>query len=321
MAMPVLSPRSARPSIRLLIALSFSCFCFAQSGSGRPLEVSCSPESAKVQAGQSVKIRANTNSSENNLIYSFGSDGGTITVKGNEATLSTALLGPGAATVHVICSVLTMGGQIAHANIPISLLAASTPSVPLGSSSEPTKSFSGTIAPTLSWIASTQTQRVLGGNAAVGFLNAKEYCDPHAWQIGAEGMASNSTTQKPGSSATHINSDDARINGLAAIGRDKGDPRDYVGGTADFFLNNSLGIGLQQTYTAEYRHYFMACPDVTIKKTIKQSLAFGAGVGYTSERLYKTVGTVTSPVTPLSAQYSWSWWGNVPKKGDIPASP
>lgn len=329
--MPAMSTGLARTSIRLLIALYLSCFCFAQSGSdgkaaggtprqGRGLEVSCSPESPSVHVGQSVKVRANAYSSESNLIYSFGSDRGTITVNGNEAILSTALLGPGAATVHVVCSVLTMGGQTAHANAPISLLAASTASTPsTPRASEPPKSFNGTIAPTLSWIASTQTQKALGGNAAIGFLHAKEYCDPRAWQIGVEGNASNTTTQKPGSSATQIDTDDARLNGLAAIGP-QDDPRDYLGGTADFFLNNSLGIGLQQTYTAEYRHYLMACPDVTAKKTIKQSLALGAGSGYTIERLYKTTGTVTSPVTPLSAQYSWSWWGNVPKKGVIPAT-
>jgi hypothetical protein len=271
--------------------------------------------STAITLGQSAIIVAHAKTNGRALIYTFGSDAGILTVKGNTATLSTAgITNPGTTQViRVVCSALDLDGQTSQQTVAVSFLPIPTdlaPQIDVSVSAPPVSKvkFSGTIAPSLAWITGTQTQTTLGGNAILGLLHAKQPCDSSAWQLGVEALASNTTTRKLGGSPTHLDSDDGRISGLRAILGDGTTTKDYVGGTADYFVNNSLGIGLQQTYSAAYQHYLTECADGKNLKDIRQNLSVAAGAGFVIERFYKTSASVTSAVTPVSAQYSWSWW-------------
>ena len=332
----------------LLCSLLLSLFSLAQTAGSPPasihrtiqqndsLKVECVASPSEIQPGQSAEIKATAKGS--NLIYSFGSSAGTVTVKGNIATLSTAGITT-AVNEHLEIKVACIAVDSSNlTTVTTTQVGVSLPptSMDLASnkvilSSPPAKEihFLGMVAPSLSWITGTQTQTMLGGSAAVALLQGKkekaedkekdetndkenkkkqplteQYCDPR-WQVGAEAFASNTTTQKLTGSPTYVDSDSGRVNGLIAVG---GLKKDYLEAGADFYLNNSLGIGLMQTYAAGWQHYFLQCPTSSDSGGIRQSISISLDAGYTNERLYKTVPTVTSAVTPVSAQYQWAWF-------------
>jgi hypothetical protein len=79
----------------------------------------------------------------------------------------------------------------------------------------------------------------------------------------------------------------------------------YLGVDADFFGNNSLGIGLQQTYALEYQYYLRDCTNGRSKAQHRMFASFGIGAGFMSQRLYVPPATVNVAVLPLSAQFSY----------------
>ena len=91
----------------------------------------------------------------------------------------------------------------------------------------------------------------------------------------------------------------------------------FLAADADFFENTSLGIGLQQTFAAQYQ-YDIGCKlnrsNADADKRFFASL--GIGFGYMNQRLYKTVARVNGAILPLSAQLSYLIGGDKPKPGD-----
>jgi hypothetical protein len=101
----------------------------------------------------------------------------------------------------------------------------------------------------------------------------------------------------------------------------------YFGLGADFFGNNSLGLGLQQTYTVNYQRYLKKCDDYKDVEDAKEAqrnesiatnkpaplrtkdsrffASVGIGAGYMNQRLYLTQGKLSAAVLPLSAQFSY----------------
>ncbi len=144
----------------------------------------------------------------------------------------------------------------------------------------------------------------------VSTVRSRAFCDSNTIQAGLVGSASNSITSSPGTQSTTLVNDDVRADGLFGIlGKRSDDPgsisltRNYLSIDADFFINNSLGIGLQQEYAVTYQRYLRPC-----ESTLKGQRFFasvGAGVGYMNQRLYATTGKVNSAVIPLSAQFSY----------------
>jgi hypothetical protein len=168
---------------------------------------------------------------------------------------------------------------------------------------------SGTIAPTLSETTGTQTQTIAGGSTLLSAVKSISYCDPSMHQFGLAANASDTATKKVGSPTINLDNNDVRFDETNGIwGKNKLSPdgytRHYLGGNVNFFGNNSLGIGLQQTYTVEYQFYLKRCSD-TSEKDPRTFGSIGIGAGFMSQRLYKTVDRLNTAVLPISAQFSY----------------
>jgi hypothetical protein len=254
------------------------------------------------------------------LFYAFGSSAGTLTVTGNTASLSTE----GVSTpIIVICSAVDSNGNSAQATVTVGQQTPA-PSVPFVSSAsvaapsgatqsakkEKFFNFSGSIAPTLSWTTGTQTQTISGGSLLLADVHSKSNCDSGLIQLGLGANASDTGTTKLGGATTNLDNNDLKLNATSGLHRSSKSNNSYLGIDADFFGNNSLGIGLQQTYTAEYQYYLTKCKDVPEVKpgTVPNPRFFasvGIGAGYMDQRLYKTQNTLGATVLPLSAQFSY----------------
>lgn len=169
------------------------------------------------------------------------------------------------------------------------------------------------VSPSLSWIATTQNQTNYGGSALASVVGSREYCDGKTQQIGILGTASNSDTSTPGSASTLIASDDVHADYMRGIGRNSdaghgniGVTQNYLSGFADVFVNNSLGIGLQQQYAGNYERYLRGCRSVEPKKN--QATQFfpsvTVGLGFMDQRLYKTTAHMESVIVPVAAQFT-----------------
>lgn|SRR5579862_637103 len=154
-----------------------------------------------------------------------------------------------------------------------------------------------TVAPTLSWITGTQDQTVWGGSALLSTVRSSAYCDHSALGFGLNATASDSKTTKSGGTPTYLNSNDVK----ASVSRAIGGPN-YLGANADFFDNNSLGIGLQQTYAAQYQFDFGCLSSKRDDKERRVLGSLGIGAGFMSQRLYETQSKVNGFVLPLSGQ-------------------
>ncbi len=187
-------------------------------------------------------------------------------------------------------------------------------------------STAATIAPSLSWTTGTQKQMILGGSALLSVVHAESYCDPHALQFGIAADASNTSTQKLGGTPVLLDNNDLNANVMRGVfgarkkadGAESTDTHHYLGVDSDLFINNSLGIGLQQIYAAEYQYYFAKCNEgdavnrkkrtaVDPKKLTNERLfaSAGFGAGFMDQRLYSTPNTVQEAVLPISAQVSY----------------
>jgi hypothetical protein len=76
----------------------------------------------------------------------------------------------------------------------------------------------------------------------------------------------------------------------------------YFSTVADFMDNNSLGVGLQQVYSADYRYDLTKCSN---SKEHRVFASVGIGAGFMDQRLYSTANTLKAAVLPLSAQVSY----------------
>jgi hypothetical protein len=187
---------------------------------------------------------------------------------------------------------------------------------PQGSDSQKTpwqKSFA--IAPSFSWVESTQNQTNPGGTTLFSDVRSRSFCDKKTMQFGVVGSASDSTTSSPGSASTLIASNDVRADFMSGIlGEPDPKPGDtsghkpttnnYVSVYADMFMNNSLGVGLQQEYVVNYQRYLMKeC--ISTEKARRFYSSATAGIGFINQRLYKTAARLNSIAIPISAQLTY----------------
>jgi hypothetical protein len=183
------------------------------------------------------------------------------------------------------------------------------------------KSFENalTLAPNIGWTTGTQQQTLLGGSGLVSRVRSETYCDPHMEQFGLVASASDSTTKKLGGTPTYLDSNDLRFDATTAV-FGGGRTRSYLSGAADFFDNNSLGVGLQQIYSAKYQYYFTPCPSPTPEQAAGRTkyqrwfASVGIGAGFMRQRLYSTVDQLNAAVLPLTVQVSYLEGGGQ-KKG------
>lgn len=272
---------------------------------GTGLTVSCTASPTKVRLGEAVTVTASADGSD--IVYGFGSSVGTLIVKGNSATLNTAGISKTPAVINVVCSATNLKGQTIQTTTQVII---STPPVPAGMTAtgvevtdKPTnKGFDlrATVAPTLSWTTGTQTQTIAGGSTLLSAVRSNSYCDPDMRQFGIAANASDTSTTKAGASTINLDNNDVRVDATRAIAS-----RNYLGIDADFFGNNSLGVGLQQIYAVEYQFYLRNCSNGSDTSEHRAFASLGLGGGFMNQRLYAMQSKLNAAVLPLSAQFSY----------------
>jgi len=206
---------------------------------------------------------------------------------------------------------------------------------------DPTATNLFTVSPTISVATGTKSQQMYSGSTIVSHIASRAYCDVMTRQFGVLGGASDSITQSkvaPITPAVDVITNDfggGYLQGFGArkdIGKDtNGAPlsdvkltQNFVSGSADYYMNNSLGMGLQQSYTVGWERYLTACPDRYITEDKLKELkakgknpesphlfvAFGLSAGYSDQRLYHTAAHVRSVILPASLQGSYVWQGD-----------
>jgi hypothetical protein len=287
----------------------------------------CKADRSEVHHGDIVTITSEPR--RNDLLYAFGSDGGTLTVSGNTATLNTSGAEGGLA-VNIFCSAMSQQGQIFQSSVSVTFIVhyvsvpnppnASTKLLLPGMEEQAPYKFTGLVAPTLAWTTGTQTQTISGGNMLISSLRSRSYCDADMVQFGIGASASDTGTTKLGASTINVDNNDLKLNATRgafrapdAINPNKMITHSYIGVDADFMDNNSLGVGLQQTYAVEYQYYFRRCTgdpwdpkDPKRKQPPRRVFAsVGIGAGFMNQRLYATHDKLEAAVLPLSAQFSY----------------
>jgi hypothetical protein len=287
----------------------------------------CKADRSEVHHGDIVTITSEPK--RNDLLYAFGSDGGTLTVAGNTAILNTSGA-EGSLAVNVFCSAISQQGQILQSSVSVEFIVhyASVPNPPNvstkllhpGMEEQAPYKLTGLVAPTLAWTAGTQTQTISGGSMLLSSLRSRSYCDADMVELGIAASASDTGTTKVGASTVNVDNNDVKFNatkgvfgGPDAINPKKMITRSYLGVDADFMDNNSLGIGLQQTYALEYQFNFRRCTgdpwdpkDPKRKQPPRRIFAsLGIGAGFMNQRLYATSNKLNASVLPLSAQFSY----------------
>ena len=166
------------------------------------------------------------------------------------------------------------------------------------------------VSPSISWVTTTQNQSQEGGMSLLSFVKSRSFCDRKTIQYGLLGSASDSNTSSSSGPSIVLASNDLHADGLVGFGGShSGDTqhidvtRNYLSAYSDMFMNNSLGIGLQQAYAINYQRYLSPCVSVMKPERFFSSVA--AGLGYVNQRLYSTSARTDSAVAPLSAQMSY----------------
>jgi hypothetical protein len=290
------------------------------------LGISCIAAKNTINLGESVGITIIASGA--NLIYSFGASAGTIIVTGNKATLNTAAVpkpeSPQKAPppIRIVCSVTDMQGLVKQTSAEIAIAAPQIPGdvsitdvkldppkVPIGF--QP----SLVVAPSLSWTTGTQVQTISGGSVLLSGVKSQSFCDSEMRQFGIAANASDTETTKAGTTS-NIDNNELKLNGTMATfprgPQGKQYSNVYLGANADFFDNNLLGIGLQQTYTAQAQFYFRSCEDKATPDPKHKDLpkprwfaSAGIGAGYMNQRLYATPNKLSAAVLPFSLQVSY----------------
>jgi hypothetical protein len=175
------------------------------------------------------------------------------------------------------------------------------------------------VSPSVTLISGTKKQELYTGSALLSNVKSAFYCDVRTHQIGLVGAVSDSRTKSETTQATVLVSDEASVDFLHGMfGKEQYDDdknrtynkdailtQNFFSASADYFLNNSLGIGLQQEYTVGYQRYLESCKPRIDPHRFFSSV--GIASGYADQRLYATVSHVNSIITPLSGQLSYVW--------------
>jgi hypothetical protein len=269
------------------------------------LTIRCSADAQEVNLGQSVTIKCGANG--RGLIYSFGASAGAVSVSENSAMLSTAAVPKTVKSITVLCSAVSSSGQSGQTTVVVNIV---TPP-PSQQAGEKLNLF-GIVAPNMSWTTGTQTQTLLGGSTILSGVRSTSYCDSTLHQFGIAANASDTATKKSSASTVNLDNNEVKVDATTGIfghpdSKDKtiAIGNSYLGIDADFFGNNSLGIGLQQTYAAEYQYYLRKCTDSHDVGDHRLFASVGIGAGFMNQRLYVTADKLNAAVLPLSAQVSY----------------
>jgi hypothetical protein len=204
-----------------------------------------------------------------------------------------------------VIAIAGLGLASAQTNSSIAQPASDSDVAKKDSGNPPSYSKAVTIAPNLSWTTGTQDQTVWGGSALFSAVHSASYCDPSTLGFGLAATASDSKTTKSGGTPTYLDSNDVKASVTSGSHSSSGSPH-YFGANADFFENNSLGIGLQQTYAGQYQFDFGCIPHEKKKNHDRRVFgSIGIGAGFISQRLYETASTVDGFILPLSGQLTF----------------
>lgn len=323
-----LSGNIERASLLLVVFLSSSGIANCQSTShdavpARGEQLACISDPANVHKGDRVTITVKPMRLDR--IYTFGSSDGSVLIKDNSATLNTAEITTTERSITVICSAIDKASGVVESTASVTVTMESkqaasaqsiVPSAEVASATIDSADsmanthyqFSALVAPNLSWTTGTQVQTISGGTLLLSEIRSKSYCDPSMTQFGLGAYASDISTTKSTGATTNIDSNDVKANVMKAIPF-LGGGRSYFGASADFFGNNSLGVGLQQTYGANYQFYLRGCKGGTDNSVTESKsrlfASLGVGAGYMNQRLYLTADKLNAAVLPLTAQISY----------------
>jgi hypothetical protein len=152
-----------------------------------------------------------------------------------------------------------------------------------------------------SYTNGTKQQQTYMGSALISRAYSQTFCDLKTKQYGAFATASDSISKSSTPPAIAVIADEGGaefLKGFPEV-RQKGNlTRNYFSLTSDYYLNNSLGIGLQQLYTGQYMRFLTRCD---AKRFFAAS---GIGAGFADQRLYATSARLNSAVLPISGQFS-----------------
>jgi hypothetical protein len=297
----------------------------------QPAPLTCNPNVDSIHRGDVVDIVINSNDAS--LIYAFGSSFGTLVVKGNRATLNTVGVPDKVNEITVVCSAIDKAGKIVQTSTNVNLppVMVAKPLIVEAAPVITTFQPSVVVAPSLQWTTGSTDQTISGGSLLLSDVKSTSYCDPDMRQIGLSANASDTSTTKLTGSTTNVDNNEVSVSATGAffgkvdkeeeIERQK-DPvarqyppnkyaNSYLGFSAGFVDNNLLGVGLQQTYTANYQYFIRRCRDNTpaVDKDgnprPRVFASLGVGAGYMNQRLYATHARLNSAVLPLTAQVSY----------------
>lgn len=175
------------------------------------------------------------------------------------------------------------------------------------------------VAPSLAYAMGTTKQQVFGGSALISEVHSTSYCDNGLIQFGIAASSSDTTTTSATGTVTSIDENDLAADVTHAIGS-KDNAKQYLGLIADFYGNNSVGLGLQQTVAAQYQYYFGRCPPPVSPSQPRGSYDdpakgrwFGSVVvdaGLSNQRLYKTPAKLNDFALPVSFLISYLRYGD-----------
>jgi hypothetical protein len=361
---PHLGPRESISRKLCLIVLISSLGALSQTlptpAPKTPPQLHCDSTPDHVVVGGTVTITVIPE--RDDLYYAFGASAGTLVVKRDSAVLNTSGLSEKDFPITVFCSAVGSDGQTVNAAVNISLPPVPAKMVvkPIERSQPPVVpgyTRSAALAPTLSWTTGTQTQTIAGGTAVISAIHSSSYCDAEMRQFGISANASDTSTTKLTGPTTNLDNNEVKFNATRAIlghtdedevredeAKRKSDAsthwvperyaRGYLGLDAGFFGNTSLGVGLEQTYTAELQFFLSKCRDKEDPSSDRGGMggttenrtdqgkdssmpkprfftSVGIGAGFMNQRLYATENKLNAAILPLSAQFSYLQ-GNAP---------
>lgn len=188
--------------------------------------------------------------------------------------------------------------------------------LPSGARSQ-TASTMYSVSTTDSYTSGTKQSQTYTGSALVSHVNSDNFCDPRTLQYGVYGTASDSISKSApvGGTVTTVPviANDATADlmwgfggkapsGPAVIGTPSKRTDNFLSASATYYMNNSLGVGLEQMYVGTYQRYLTRCNGLSANTFFA---AATIGVGFADQRLYATPTTLRSAVLPIGAQATW----------------
>ncbi|WP_158790784.1 hypothetical protein [Granulicella sp. L60] len=168
-----------------------------------------------------------------------------------------------------------------------------------------------------SYTSGTKQAQTYTGSALISHVNSDNFCDPRTLQFGVDATAADSISKSDpvGGVPTTVPviADNAAADvmwgfgggapaGPAVIGPPVKRTDNFLSASANYYINNSLGVGLEQMYVGTYQRYITHCNSQRANTFFASA---SVGLGYADQRLYDTVNHTRSAVFPIAAQATW----------------